>query len=187
MAGDIGIGKIITTPRQRDAVHIAVAPMVAAELLKPGTHVGVGKDGRATRNMRATRIGIVDPFLTKHVKEGEEFYVCLYPGSVESIRHHWTHPAFVDEDQSTPDPRIASEAWLRQFAEEMETSYPRLMEIAEAANDGTGEWDGNVLHYSGHDTPDRGYNDIQGFWYHWSVVTGKTPSDHTRTFFSCAC
>ena len=82
---------------KRDAVHIAVAPVVAGEPLQPGQHVGLLEDGRAYAS--AKPIGIVDPFSTDAVVAGLRFWLFLYPGTVTSLRHDWTHPhpAFADD------------------------------------------------------------------------------------------
>ncbi len=81
----------------RDAIHIAIAPVVAGEKLWGGTPVRVD-DGIATTN--GDPFGIVDPFLTGPIQKGERFYLCLYPGSVTSLRHVWTHPAFAPKEVS---------------------------------------------------------------------------------------
>lgn len=81
--------------RRRDAIHIAVAPVTAAERLSPGEHVGlvyyydVELVGPCT-----PYIGIVDPFLPNAVEPGQRFWLFLYPGTVTSLRHVWTHPDF---------------------------------------------------------------------------------------------
>jgi hypothetical protein len=80
---------------RRDAVHVAIAPVIASEDLVPGQHVGLD-GGRPTHAWaRAnTKIGIVDPFLAEPVKRGQRFWLFLYPGTITSLRHVWTHPAF---------------------------------------------------------------------------------------------
>lgn len=40
----LGIGQIIATEQFRDAIHVAVAPVVAGEQLHPGDHVGLLQD-----------------------------------------------------------------------------------------------------------------------------------------------
>ena len=35
------LGQIIKTPQQRDAIHIAVAPVLAGDDINPGQHIGV--------------------------------------------------------------------------------------------------------------------------------------------------
>ncbi len=78
---------------RRDAVHIAVAPVVAGEDLLPGERVFIDSNGVAYLGVDS--IGIVDPFLmNRRVKLGEKFWLFLYPNTVTSLRHVWTHPAF---------------------------------------------------------------------------------------------
>ena len=38
---DVGVGKPIGSDQQRDAIHVAIAPVIAGERLAPGQHVGV--------------------------------------------------------------------------------------------------------------------------------------------------
>ena len=94
MKAEVVLGKIIEGEAFRDAVHIAVAPVVAGEPLIPGEHVGQLPDG--TFGTKAEKkIGIVDPFLMEDVvNKGQQFYLCLYPQTITSLRHVWTHPAF---------------------------------------------------------------------------------------------
>lgn len=85
------IGELCKDDSRRDAIHFAVAPVVADTDLRPGDHVGVA-DGRASRDGAA--VGIVDPFLKGVVRKGQRFWLFLYPNTVTSLRHVWTHPAF---------------------------------------------------------------------------------------------
>jgi hypothetical protein len=78
----ITIGTPPDAGSKRDAVHVAIVPMVATKTLRPGE--------------RLTN-GIVDPFLTEPVEVGQRFWLCLYPNTVTSLRHVWTHPAYNDE------------------------------------------------------------------------------------------
>jgi hypothetical protein len=78
---------------RRDAIHIAIVPVVAACNLNRGDHVGLFSNGTASWDVKE-KIGIVDPFLKEYVKKGETFWLCLYPYSITSLRHVWTHPAF---------------------------------------------------------------------------------------------
>lgn len=87
----IPLGSIITDPHAgRDAVHIAIIPMIATRTLQPGERL---------------RNGVVDPFLTAPIAPGERYYLCLFPHSVTSLRHVWQNPAFADEDEPAPDCR----------------------------------------------------------------------------------
>ena len=97
------LGHMPAADARRDAVHVAVAPVVAVELLLPGEHIGLYEDGRA--GSAAKHIGVVDPFRRQEVQPGERFWLFLYPGTVTSLRHVWTHPAF-----KTRAPEVAGHA-----------------------------------------------------------------------------
>jgi len=97
------IGRILPTNESigRDAVHVAIVPVIAAETLQPGQRVGLiyqGADVVGTNGLIAS-CGIVDPYLTDPVRKGQRFYLFLYPGTVTSLRHEWTHPLFDGKDK----------------------------------------------------------------------------------------
>ncbi len=87
------LGQLPGEHERRDAIHIAIAPVIAAEMLQPGEHVGPLVTGRFCGV--SDPIGIVDPFLSDPVEEGQTFWLLLYPGTITSLRHSWTHPYFV--------------------------------------------------------------------------------------------
>jgi hypothetical protein len=90
------LGRLIEDgERRRDAVHIALAPVTAADRLTPGQHVGFVQAGNVELVGRCDdNVGIVDPFLAEHVEPGQRFWLFLYPGTITGLRHVWTHPAF---------------------------------------------------------------------------------------------
>src|SRR5206468_4648873 len=94
----IEIGKLITNEQEKDAIHIAVAPVIAHLDLNPGDHVGFVYDDKKTVGKSAfKKIGIVDPFLITPVKTGQKFWMFLYPNTITSLKHDWTHPEFEKE------------------------------------------------------------------------------------------
>lgn len=105
---DIVLGKLVEGEVERDAIHVAVIPMIASEKLKPAQRVGVVSNGVAGPS--ANIVGIVDPYLTKPVPAGAKFFLCLLPNIVTGMKHHWIHPAFEPDKDS-------SEQWLRSYAE----------------------------------------------------------------------
>lgn len=90
------VGKLLGPGEgRRDAIHVAVCPARAAEGLMPGDRVGLtGKDLEEVGVGAKFLVGIVDPYLSAPVKKGERFWLFLFPGTVTSLRHVWTHPAF---------------------------------------------------------------------------------------------
>lgn len=93
---ELKLGQIIEEGRAvyRDAIHIAVAPVVAGDTLEPCYHVCLDKEGKAIYALPDQGVGIVDPFLRCTVHKGQRFWLYLYPGTITSLRHTWSHPAF---------------------------------------------------------------------------------------------
>jgi len=85
------IGRLIAGDEGRDAVHVAIAPTAAPCELLPGQHVD--QHGKP-EGPGVVPVGIVDPFLRAPVRPGQRFWLLLYPNSVTSLRHEWTHAAF---------------------------------------------------------------------------------------------
>jgi hypothetical protein len=81
------VGERPPADAKRDAIHVAVYPAVnvGKEPLQPGEWM---KDG------------VVDPFLAAPVMPGERYWLFLYPGSISSLRHVWSHKNFGDEKES---------------------------------------------------------------------------------------
>jgi hypothetical protein len=92
------LGTVIDEKQKRDAIHLAVEPVVAGERVWPGQDVGLlnGKAYRSANSYNVTALGIVDPFLKEAVHPGQMFWLVVYPRQIHSLRHVWTHPAFPD-------------------------------------------------------------------------------------------
>jgi hypothetical protein len=174
---DLNLGRIIEPGEvvDRDAIHVAVAPVVAEKYLRPGWHVGL-KNGLAT-DEASPPIGIVDPFLEEGVAPRQKFWLFLYPKTITNLRHHWTHPSFEPEPAPVnPDEQSPSERWLRAFAERVGLGYFDLMS-------GAGQWIQQGEHLcrggllEGQYVPDE-------FWVHYEAVTGDKGEG---SFFTCSC
>lgn len=175
------LGKLIADSSERDAVHIAVAPICARDRLAPGQHVGIGDDGMATGAVDFDDlVGIVDPFLPAPVFKGERFWLFLYPGSITSLRHDWTHPAF-SPVRTAFNEKASSEAWLKGYANDMGLSVGAVIEAARGYL-----MDGSYYTFS-HDTPGRANTEAAEFWRHYQIITGEQVENHEATFFTCAC
>jgi hypothetical protein len=179
----LGIGQIIKTEQHRDAIHVAVAPVKADMMLKPGDHVGFTVDGEATRHAKQL-IGIVDPFLKQAVGAGDTFWMFLYPGSITSLRHEWTHPQMpvvYPPSISARDPECESKRWLEEFATKVGYTYEDLIEkMTEVL-----KHDGGCV--GDDDTSDRFNDSKMELLFHAARVTGIPASSPDNVYFSCAC
>lgn len=78
------LGSIIDANQKRDAIHLAVETVVAAQRLTPGEDVGFVDGGVGLCD---NPVGIVDPFLKSLVKKGQRFWLVVYPRQITSLRH----------------------------------------------------------------------------------------------------
>lgn len=167
----------LSSDAQKDAVHIAVAPVQPNEDMEPGTKVVFVKAGD-TVNVRAAKtgespVGVIDPFKLRKAIKGWECWMLLMPRSVVGLRHEWQHPAFGGTSEAQ------SEAWLRGIAAKYETTYDKL--VAEAVS-GEGSFFGTDIDY-------EDFHTDADFWHHIEVVSGRTLSKEHRTnaSYRCAC
>lgn len=162
---------------KKDAVHVAVAPVIPNADMEPGTKVVFVKPGDTANVRRADKgelpVGVIDPFKLSRAMKGWHCWMLLMPRSIVGLRHEWSHPAFGGTTDSE------SERWLREFASKYEYGYDDL--VAEAVS-GEGSFFGTDIDY-----PDF-YADSD-FWHHIEVVSGEKLSKEHResASYSCAC
>lgn len=176
---DLGLGKVIEGDQQRDAIHVAVCPVVASHNMRPGAHVGFVDGSRELVAYVDNTIGVIDPFFPEGtiIKKGQRIFLFLYPGSITSLRHDWTHPAFSD---CVSDAVARSETRLREIADMLEVHYEDV--ISPNFEVVCGDYINN-----GEDIRDLWYDVQEEFWLHRKVVTGEdVPEDH-RGGFTCSC
>lgn len=107
----VTLGELAPPNAARDAVHVAVAPVIAGCLLEAGAHVTI-KNGTAWPATGPSIVGIIDPFLKNGARKGQMVWVMMKPNSVADLRHEWTHPAFPE----TPTPPWSDEgAWDEDY------------------------------------------------------------------------
>lgn len=171
----------------RDAIHLAVEPVVAGTSLIVGHDVGIGKNGKAyhesiTNNIKL--VGIVDPFLKNNVKAGEMFWLIVYPRQITSLRHVWEHPDFPQPGQkpeeSLEDKKAYSEGWLRDFVDNNEWGCPSYESIIE------NYLAGGIQDDSFHFGEDASGSIPDEFWDHMEIVVGHKIKNRPE-YFSCSC
>lgn len=172
------IGKILDSLLEKDAIHIAVAPVIAGMLLHPGQHIGFDSQSLMRVALGGIKaIGIVDPFLKQTVRIGQTFWMFLYPNTITSLRHNWTHPAFEKQElnnlTSSQEERIKfSRDWLENWGNSVGISYAEVLEAAEGDH---------IFDSSNIDVP-------EGLYDHYEIATGKKISERDRlAYFSCSC
>jgi hypothetical protein len=183
------LGTIIDETAGRDAIHLAVEPVRAGGTLYAGQHVSLA-NGIATAG--GTTVGIVDPFLRGPVFPDQMFWLVVYPRQITSLRHVWEHPAFPPSDavvitgEPETDSKATSEAWMRQYAEEIDEGYNTLLDAATAYLDsGQYFYGARTGDYFGKFESERTHPD---FWHHYQIITGRVvPSEDQGSFFTCAC
>lgn len=174
------LGFTITENEKRDAIHLAVEPVIAVEKLHPGQHVGFVEGGVGVSK---TPVGIVDPFIVGAIYPGQRFWLIVYPRQITSLRHVWTHPAFSETELGSSAVEIIpseSEIYLKWFADSIDVEYDELIEHATEYLDHGSYWsEGGRF---------EGTNVPTDFWEHFQNVTGiESPDNKRRSFFSCSC
>lgn len=195
------LGTIIGPHEKRDAIHIAVEPVEAAESLQPGEHVGLNADGKACTGPSIKYLGIVDPFLKAPVNAGEWFWLNVYPRQIRSLRHVWEHSDFAPSSDLEPrvitllqpnegDMALATEAvkkyeaqqYLEWLADETDRSYDDLLDLARSNIENetfVTQFDSELW---------RAAFDHDKFWSAFTLVTGEeVPEDKRGYLFNCAC
>lgn len=190
---DVTLGKLIDSTQQRDAIHIAVVPLIAGDILHRGSkfRLAFGTTDTALpgdyndKGKANDAIGIVDPFLDEwQVKKGQRFWGVLFPGTVTGMRHEWQHPSFASVSQ----PRDDHERWLREFCDKWNFDFDELIEAGVGTADP--EWRyatarGQDLHSASE--LDAGEETL--FWDHMEGYTGQSFDDGHREkmMWSCTC
>lgn len=182
MSDDLPIGKILNDHiAERDAIHVAVIPVVAEHKLTPGQRIGLTPNGLAS-GTADKHIGIVDPFLTCDVRMGQRFFMFLFPNTVTGMRHHWRHPDVEDYNATNCNPdKEKARAILEQAAKRVGLSFDEVIE------------DMRTFLLSGHYRIEGGRWEGAGLWdnKYWDayeIWTGKTAPDEDRGgVYSCSC
>jgi hypothetical protein len=191
MADHTKVGELREGNEPRDAIHIAVAPVIATETMNPGTYIGFCGEGleEVSPCEPAMSVGIADPFLQKTIRPGDRIWMFLHPNTITSLKHNWTHPAFGSDDGLSS--KTDSESWLRKFIAHADLPYS-YDEVLEAVNTGSSKsvddyynlrYDGDYFYSNGRDASGEIPSE---FWDHMEVVTGKKLTERPQ-HFSCAC
>lgn len=178
------IGKVLEGPGPKDAIHVAVVPVLLAEDMHPGDWVRVvgGKAYKADEKA----IGVIDPFLDEYLLfEDTWVYMLLIPNTITNLSHEWTLEEFDSNSAFEEIPRLDEDSvdWLEDFAHMHNTSYDALVVKCLEALASDNEFP-YITFYGRdiHEIPD-------GFWDHFRKATGLTvlESAAEKVDFTCSC
>jgi hypothetical protein len=190
-ANEMKLGTIPQGDEGRDAVHIAIVPVQAADPLISGTPARLNHLNKAEACDVSDAIGIVDPFRPHDhflVARGEWFWLCLYPKTITGLRHVWEHPSFPLSSAEAPPPPPAdktqketSEIWLREYVTRWSPYdlYENFINRVKVDRH---------LHFSGHDC--HCWEDVEDrdeLFYHLSVVLECRVDIAYFVGYSCSC
>ncbi len=178
---DVELGKLIDGVAFRDAIHVAVVPRKASEMLRPGQRVGLIGEDEAGPSEKC--IGVVDPYLTDVVPKGESFWLCLLPNTVTGMRHHWEHPAFCESGGNMhSELKQHAEAWLRDQCEPLGCSFEDLTDTSGDLLSGC-----YVRTGMNEDARDHWYEIEDEFWRQVEIYLGRHVAESDRGGFTCSC
>lgn len=168
------LGKLITNEYEsRDAVHFAIIPVEAGELIYPAALVGVQK-GIAYMHS-AKKVGIADPFLKTQINKGDRFWLMMLPNTTTSIRHTWAHPAF---DADVTSSQSTYNALAIDFMTEFVSKYE--ISIDDVLTKHPREWNARG------DDANNEFKENWQFWQYYTQVTGNHVDLHDF-HISCWC
>lgn len=180
---DVKVGELLTGKgHERDAIHIAIAPVVVGDpSLAPGQHVGLLDAKQMLIGIVDQPIGIVDPMLKGAVFQGQQVWLWLYPRSIVTLRHEWAHPAF----PATMSGRVAAaKAALKPLMRITRLTETELLDAAQdfAENGAYTSTGSNEVYFD--------EIELDALWSAYETLRGKSrpPGERaTSGFFSCAC
>lgn len=177
---EIQLGKLRDGSERRDAIHFAIAPVIAAEKLYAGEHVGVvnHSEGQIEVGSHHKPCGIIDPFLKEPIKKGDLCWLMLYPNTITGMRHEWEHPLFFGTEPERDN--VDALAVISVFAASVGLSSDEVIEDAKAFLE-TGEYRVDGGRWEGCWASNE-------FWDAFEKLTGIKVSENDRGgIYSCSC
>lgn len=177
------LGTLAPDNAERDAIHIAIAPVEAGEPVSRGQRIAlVDGKGYVAITGQGKAIGVVDPFLSVTVNPGQRFWLFLYPSTVTGMRHHWSHPYFTDSGPAR-DPEGEARRFIEKIADICGKEPSELIEDASRYADHP---DFGYTIDNSEDYKSVDYDEWVEFWKHFSVVTGRSVND-LGCPYTCSC
>ena len=166
----------------RDAIHIAVLPTRTKGQMYPGQFVRVGKlNGEYTVGMAHPEEGshgIIDPYLERIIPAGDLVWVLLLPGTVQDMRHHWSHPEIDALAENVTEGKLSEGAARRYLQGVAASIHVGIEEVLEAGDTVESKGEDYLMPGEGIDT--HHLDDQKGeYWAAWSAIR-KRPDSGSR-------
>lgn len=179
----------------RDAIHIAVEPVLSDEILYAGQFIGI-ENGKASTKAKKL-LGIVDPFLTGAIYPGNKFWMLVFPRTITSLRHVWSHPDFNEELKipSFPQGVSGAKSWLQNWCKSTgDITYEELIEVMDkgfvkSENPENGyelRWENHHDYLLSVGCDNSTYDIPAEVWIHVETILGRK-LDSYPSHFSCSC
>ena len=125
----------------KDAVHVAIVSVRAAERIELGARCSLNKYNEAVNDSKGP--GIADPFRKEEILTGVNFLMLMNPDEVDNVQHYWEHKKLKFE---APTREIEYDYTLSQTAKLYKVTYQELMEAATLVlnNDQSTEYSGTL-------------------------------------------
>lgn len=163
----------------RDAIHVAIEPGIAGVNFRYAKYVRQFNNEWFPCNEDECH-GIINPWIEQDINKGDRFWVFIKPGTVNGMRHHWSHPELDDKSKSRPTKQESRE-WLEAYTRS--NDCPSLDEILEGlSGDPDYRIDDEYFHCHGRDA--HGYISPE-FWFHIENLTGFKTDKPGQ--WSCSC
>jgi hypothetical protein len=122
------LGKAPEELGDKDAIHVAIVAVRAANVISPGERVGLNEHREAVSNPKG--VGVADPFRKGNITRGQHFWLLLDQDAVPNVRHVWEHPRV---DFTPPAREVVRNTTLLDAAKELGVTYEQLLEACEYA------------------------------------------------------
>lgn len=149
----------------KDAVHVAIVAVRAAELIKPGQRCTLNEHREGVPHENG--IGVADPFLKKNIERGQPFWFLLDGDEVPNVRHVWEHPT---ADFSAPTREIERNRYIQRYADEFGVSYQDVLDACAfvVQHDEPAKYPGSKSAQE----VDAANGDLYDLWSSWSEESG---------------
>lgn len=121
------LGKIPEEVGVKDAIHTAIVSVRAGCPISPGSRVKMNDNGEA---VPGDGPGVADPFLKRHIRTGDLFWLLMDLVEVPNVQHTWDLPKY----NFIPKNPVRRNYTIQAYADELKITYEQFMDALEKFN-----------------------------------------------------